>query len=138
MKSVLRRFNDPSSATRTPAGVIGAPPRIFSCPSPATLVARMTSPRRPVFPNQSQREKLYTDSDFLRFEKYSYNRRFEDSTNKKIYDINLVAIMIRRLVASIYFRNPTLLVRSLSPEGDWSVPIITRLWKVAFSSNQIT
>ena len=75
-----------------------------------------------------ERERLYKDSEFLDFEKYTYNRRFDDIADRKVYDVPLIAVALRRLVASVYFRNPTLLIRSLSPEGDWSVPIITRLW----------
>ena len=75
-----------------------------------------------------ERERLYKDSELLDFEKYTYNRRFDDVADRKIYDVPLIAVMLRRLVASVYFRNPTLLIRSLSPEGDWAVPIITRLW----------
>ncbi len=74
-----------------------------------------------------ERAKIYTDSELSTFESYTYNQRFED-TEKKIYDINLVQIMLRRLVAATYFRDPSILVRSMSPEGDRFVPILTRLW----------
>ena len=77
-----------------------------------------------------ERERLYKDTELRDFEKYIYNRRFNTDSvaGKKMYDINLISVMLRRLVASVYFRNPKLLIRSLSKEGDWAVPIITRLW----------
>ncbi len=72
-----------------------------------------------------EREKLYSDTDISNFEKYFHNAQ---TTNDKVLSVNLIAPMIRRLIAQVYFRNPHLVIKSLDRSGEEKAPIIARLW----------
>ncbi len=86
-----------------------------------------------------ERDKLYTDTRIKQFESHFYNDMDREDGNSKspVLTVNLIATMMRRLIAQIYFRNPHVVVRSLDRVGEAKAPIITRLWNAKIARSDI-